>query len=41
MTGLVSLVVTLLCIWLFLAALALLEGAVRLLRRLGVIDWEV
>lgn len=38
MTGIV---ITLLCIWLFLAALALLEGAVRLLRRLGVIDWEV
>lgn len=38
MTGIV---ITLFCIWLFLAALALLEGAAKLLRRLGVIDWEV
>lgn len=38
MTGIV---ITLLCIWLFLAALALLEGVVRLLRRLGLIRWEV
>ena len=41
MTGIVGIVVTILCIWLFLAALALLEGAAKLLRRLGLIRWEV
>ena len=38
MTGIV---ITLLCIWLFAAALAVLEGAAKLLRRLGLIRWEV
>ena len=38
MTGIV---VTLACRSLFLLALAVLEGAAKLLRRLGVIDWEV